>query len=45
MHTGRLAHYSHRKEVGGPQVLLGESDRYEAVSRGVYNALRSHELG
>jgi thymidine kinase len=45
MHTGRLAHYSHRKEVGGPQVLLGESDRYEAVSRWVYNALRSHELG
>jgi thymidine kinase len=45
MHTGRLAHYSHRKEVGGPQVLLGESDRYEAVSRGVYNAVRSHELG
>jgi thymidine kinase len=43
--TGRLAHYSHRKQSGGPQVFLGESDRYEAVSRGVFNALRANELG
>ncbi len=39
--TGRLAHYSHRLMNGGPQVFLGESDHYEAVSRDVFVQLQA----
>ncbi len=41
VHTGNLAHYSHRKIAHPNQVLLGEKQEYEPVSRAVFNKLRS----
>ncbi|MEQ9261819.1 MAG: thymidine kinase [Owenweeksia sp.] len=35
--TGDLAHYSHRKAAGEKQVLLGEKEEYEPLSRGAFN--------
>jgi len=35
--TGDLAHYSHRKAAGDKQVLLGEKEEYEPLSRGAFN--------
>ena len=34
--TGNLAHYSHRKSNADSQILLGEKDHYEALSRTAY---------
>ncbi|MGB0177348.1 MAG: thymidine kinase [Owenweeksia sp.] len=35
--TGDLAHYSHRKAAGDKQVLLGEKEEYEPLSREAFN--------
>lgn len=40
VHTGNLAHYSHRKIADPNQVLLGEKQEYEPVSRAAFNHLR-----
>ncbi len=34
--TGNLAHYSHRKNEGEELVMLGETDKYEPLSRAAY---------
>ncbi|GAB3516178.1 thymidine kinase [Emticicia fontis] len=34
---GDIAHYSYRKTADGPQVLLGESEKYEARCRRCYH--------
>jgi thymidine kinase len=40
VHTGNLAHYSHRIVPGKKQVMLGEKSEYEPVSRATFNKLR-----
>lgn len=35
--TGHLAHYSHRKSADDKQVMLGENESYEPLSRMAYN--------
>jgi thymidine kinase len=42
--TGNLAHYSHRKVANQGQVLLGEHENYEPLSRAAFNEIRSKEL-
>lgn len=37
--TGNLANYSHRKIANEKQVMLGEQDEYEPLSRAAYNEL------
>jgi thymidine kinase len=37
--TGNLAHYSHRKTADERQVMLGEQDEYEPLSRAAFNKL------
>ncbi|NIJ44115.1 thymidine kinase [Wenyingzhuangia heitensis] len=34
--TGNLAHYSHRKGTNNKQVMLGENEAYEPLSRAAY---------
>lgn len=34
--TGNLAHYSYRKNTNNKQVMLGETDEYEPLSRAAY---------
>lgn len=42
--TGNLAHYSHRIVPGDQQLLLGEEDRYEPLSRAVFwKAIKEEE--
>ncbi len=38
--TGNLAHYSHRKTADEKQVMLGEQNEYEPLSRAAYNELK-----
>ncbi|NVK26418.1 MAG: thymidine kinase [Flavobacteriia bacterium] len=45
VHTGNLAHYSHRKVLGESVVLLGEQDEYEAVSRAAFLKLKQDKKG
>lgn len=40
VHTGNLAHYSHRKVDGDAKVLLGEKEEYEPVSRASFLELK-----
>lgn len=40
VHTGNLAHYSHRKVQGEKQVMLGEKNEYEPVSRQSFTQLK-----
>ena len=35
--TGNLAHYSHRKTADKKQVMLGEKEEYEPLSRAAFN--------
>lgn len=37
MRTGNLAHYSYRKTADEKQVMLGEKDEYEPLSRAAFN--------
>lgn len=37
--TGNLAHYSHRKTANEKQVMLGEKEEYEPLSRAAYQRL------
>lgn len=41
--TGNLANYSHRKTVNDKQVMLGEREEYEPLSRAAFNELRNSE--
>jgi thymidine kinase len=40
VHTGELAHYSHRKALDSQQIQLGHGDLYEPVSRAVFRQWR-----
>jgi len=41
--TGNLAHHSFRKIAGDQQVMLGEKERYEPLSRAAFNKLQRKE--
>jgi thymidine kinase len=41
--TGKLAQYSHRISGGGETIELGESDRYEPLSREAYLTAQAEE--
>jgi len=43
MRTGNLAHYSHRKTGDQKQVMLGEKEEYEPLSRAAYLQVRKNE--
>lgn len=38
-HTGDIAHFSYRKSTDEKQVMLGEQEEYEPVSRATFNKL------
>lgn len=41
VHTGNLAHFSHRKVSDNSKVLLGERNEYEPVSRAAFRKLKN----
>ena len=43
MRTGNLAHYSHRKTGNQKQVMLGEKEEYEPLSRAAFLQVRNTE--
>jgi thymidine kinase len=43
MHTGNLAHYSHRTATDQKRVLLGAQEQYEPLSRAAFNEVRARE--
>ena len=44
MHTGKIAHYSHRKIMDQSVVKLGEKDIYEPLSRAAYIKATNKEV-
>ncbi len=40
--TGNLAHYSHRKTGDEKQIMLGENDAYEPLSRAAYYKVKNN---